>query len=424
VLLEVCRRPFTGGEPLIVERTVLVEMQRVLKPGRWLSLCYHDTDPKIWTTLQDAIEDCGLVIESVCALEPKSKSRNAITAEIVVKSDLVINCRKPSLNGGKVDGSGSEIGQVSRRVRGILIETLGHLGGQTRDRLWDILLKRLLTRGQMAEHRFEDILAEVATRAESGRWYLKEEFERLSQNDIRNEEAAGDALVRFGKLRCSGVPVNFASHIALSAAQLAKVEIDETEVEEYIKARLIEDPALKKKFELGGRMKGVEFYDCLFFYLTRFLKGRPGGQTPRRNLAEFLDEYLVRFKEADKWLYRAPDAAEAESLRKSRHTGLGRRIRQYIAFLSGEGDLPSERRPGAKTIVAWLKHCAAFGLAAEGVLLFEKGGLVGQLGQLSEDDRYDAEDYYAQCRRKAGKAANEQEDDADLFDGDEEEDEE
>ena len=53
-------------------------------------------------------------------------------------------------------------------------------------------------------------------------------------------------------------------------------------------------------------MKGVEFYDCLFFYLTRFLKGRAAGQTPRRNLAEFLEEYLVRFKDGDKWLYRVP----------------------------------------------------------------------------------------------------------------------
>jgi len=30
-------------------------------------------------------------------------------------------------------------------------------------------------------------------------------------------------------------------------------------------------------------------------------------------------------------------------------------------------------------------------------------GLVGQLSQLSEDERYDAEDYYAQCRRRARK---------------------
>jgi hypothetical protein len=156
-------------------------------------------------------------------------------------------------------------------------------------------------------------------------------------------------------------------------------------------------------------MKGIEFYDCLFFYLTRYLKGRSGGKTPRRNLAEFMEEYLVRFKDTDKWLYRPPDRAESQSLKKSRETGLGRRIRQYCAFLQGEGDIPKEKMPDAKTLIAWLKHCAAFGLADEGVLLFEKGGLAGQIQQLGEDDRYDAEDYYTQCKRKASKQVDEHE---------------
>lgn len=124
-------------------------------------------------------------------------------------------------------------------------------------------------------------------------------------------------MLRFARLRCAGVPVNFAATIALSSPRLAEGNFDEGDVENHIKTRLIDDKAVPKKFELGGRMKGVEFYDCLFFYLTRWLKARPSGQTPRRNLAEFLEEYLVHFKDGDKWLYRAPDAAEAEALRKS-----------------------------------------------------------------------------------------------------------
>src|SRR5207245_955026 len=116
-----------------------------------------------------------------------------------------------------------------------------------------------------------------------------------------------------------------------------------------------------------------------------------------------LEEYLVRFKEGDKWLYRPPDRAEAEALRKSRHSGLGRRIRQYVSFLRGQGEIPKDKVPDAKTLVAWLKHCSTFGLADEGVILFERGGLMGQLHGLSEDDRYDADEYYSNCRRKASK---------------------
>ncbi|MGA2701016.1 MAG: DNA methyltransferase [Isosphaeraceae bacterium] len=403
-------------------RTVLAKVYAALKPAHWLSLCYHDTDPPTWTRVQNMLLDIGFEIHTVTVLDPKQKSSNQITAEKVVKSDLVLNCRKARPGEVTRDGYGGEVGLVSHRVRDILIEILSHLGGQTRDRLWDIVLKRLLIRGQMAEHSFDHILDDVAFRSESGRWFLKEEFEALSQGDIKNEEAAGTALLRFTRLRCAGVPVNFAATIALSSPRLADGEIDEGEVENHIKTRLIDDKAVAKKFELGGRMKGVEFYDCLFFYLTRWLKARPSGQTPRRNLAEFLEEYLVHFKDGDKWLYRVPDAAEAEALRKSRQTGLGRRIRQYVAFLRGEGDFPSERRPDSKTLFSWLKHCANFGLAEEGVLLFEKGGMAGFLSRLSEDDRYDAEDYYGQCRRKASKPSDEEDDvDTDDIDGADEE---
>jgi len=160
-------------------------------------------------------------------------------------------------------------------------------------------------------------------------------------------------------------------------------------------------------------MKGIEFYDCLFFYLTRFLKGRAAGQMPRRNLAEFLEEYLVRFREGDKWLYKPPNPVQAEGLQRSRQTGLGRRIRQFAAFLRGEGDLPKERIPDAKTLVAWLKHCSAFGLADEGVLLFERGGLAGEMHALSADAHDDAEEYYQTCKRKASRpVAAEEEDEA------------
>jgi hypothetical protein len=385
-------------------RTVFARVYSSLKPGRYAAICYHDTSEANWFMLQNAVLDAGFEIITVTSLDPKQKSQKQITGEKVVKSDLVLNCRKPLPGQGLRDGD-AEAELVSRRVRQILIEILGKLGGQARDKLWDVVLKRLLTRGHMAEHRFDDILAEVAVRSESGRWFLKEELESLSQNDIRNEEEAGAALERFTRVRVMNAPAQFAAHIALKLPQLAGPGTEESEIERAIRTQLIDDPEAARKFRLGAVLRGIEFYDCLFFYLTRFLKGRPEGKTPRRNLAEFLEEYLVRFKDGDKWLYRPPDSVEAESLKHSRQTGLGRRIRQYVAFLKGEGDFPAEKRPAAKTLVAWLKHCSAFGLADEGVLLFEKGGLAGMTHGLTEDDRYDAAEYYGSCKRKASRAA-------------------
>lgn len=400
-------------------RSVITELHRVLKPGRALSLCYHDASERNWFMVQEVLQDAGFVIESVNVLDPKQKAIKQIAGEKVVKSDLVLNCRKRRRGQARANGEVDEAELVSRRVRDIILETLSQTGGQSRDKLWDVVLKRLLSRGQMAEHRFDEILAEVAFRSESGRWFLKEEFESLSQNDIRNEEEAGAALERFARLRYMGVPAEFAAHLALHKPRLAGQDAGDDEVERYIKEHLIDDAAAARKFRLSGRLKGIEFYDCLFFYLTRFLKGRPAGKTPRRNLAEFLEEYLVRFKDGDKWLYRAPDWAEAESLRKSRQTGLGRRIRQYVAFLRGEGEFPKEKMPDAKTLVAWLKHCSAFGLADEGVAIYERGGLMAQLYSLSEDERYDADEYYTNCKRKAAKTRDEEDEEGAAAEDDE-----
>jgi hypothetical protein len=117
--------------------------------------------------------DTGFEIHTVCVLDPQQKSSNQLTGEKVVKGDLVVNCKKASKGAGPGNGD-RLIETASQRVREIIVESLTQSGGQTRDRLWEIVLKRLLTRGQMAEHRFSDILSEVAFRTEAGRWFLKE----------------------------------------------------------------------------------------------------------------------------------------------------------------------------------------------------------------------------------------------------------
>jgi len=405
-------------------RRVIMNLYRALKPGRYASICYHDTSERNWSVIQDAIRDAGFELVNVLVLDPKQKTQDQITKEKVVKSDLVLNCRKPRTGEHRSDGQTTEAELVTKRVRDIVLETLAYTGGQARDKLWDIVLKRLLVRGAMAEHRFDEILTEVAFKSESGRWFLKEEYESLSQSDIQKEEEAGTALERFARMRMMGVAPQIAAQIALGKPSLAGPDTNEDEIEGYIKNSVLNTAEAKRKFRLSGHLKGIEFYDCLFFYLTRFLKSRKTGQVPRRNLAAFLEEYLVRFREGDKWLYRPPDKAEAQALHKSRQSGLGRRIRQYVSYLTGEGDYPKDKIPDAKTLVAWLKHCSAFGLADEGVVLYERGGLMAQSHGLSQEERYDAEEYYLNCRRKASKAASDQDEEQLELENDEEEAEE
>jgi len=81
------------------------ECFRVLKPGRWLSLCYHDTSEGTWALIQDIMAEVGFVTdrtESALFIETLSKSYNQYTADKVNKRDLVINFRSHS-QGGKTE---------------------------------------------------------------------------------------------------------------------------------------------------------------------------------------------------------------------------------------------------------------------------------------------------------------------------------
>jgi len=76
----------------------MAECYRVLKPGRWLSLCYHDTSEGTWALIQDIMAEVGFIVgkgDSALFIDTGQKSYNQLTADKVTKRDLVINFRKP-----------------------------------------------------------------------------------------------------------------------------------------------------------------------------------------------------------------------------------------------------------------------------------------------------------------------------------------
>ena len=44
-------------------KRAMAECFRVLKPGRWLSLCYHDTSEGTWALIQDIMAEVGFVVD-------------------------------------------------------------------------------------------------------------------------------------------------------------------------------------------------------------------------------------------------------------------------------------------------------------------------------------------------------------------------
>jgi len=88
-----------------------IEYYRVLKPGRWITVEFHNSKNSVWNAIQEALQHAGFVIADVRTLDKKQGSFKQVTAAGTVKQDLIISAYKP--NGGleerfKLDASTEE----------------------------------------------------------------------------------------------------------------------------------------------------------------------------------------------------------------------------------------------------------------------------------------------------------------------------
>ncbi|WP_258433427.1 DNA methyltransferase [Heyndrickxia coagulans] len=71
------------------------EYYRILKPGRWITVEFSNSQASVWNVIQEAIQQAGFVIANVSALDKKQGSFKAVTTTTAVKQDLVISAYKP-----------------------------------------------------------------------------------------------------------------------------------------------------------------------------------------------------------------------------------------------------------------------------------------------------------------------------------------
>jgi DNA modification methylase len=69
---------------------------RVLKPGRWMTVVFHNSRSSVWTAIQEALQFAGFVVADVRVLDKKQGSFNQAVAVGSVKQDLVISAYKPN----------------------------------------------------------------------------------------------------------------------------------------------------------------------------------------------------------------------------------------------------------------------------------------------------------------------------------------
>ncbi len=341
----------------------LLECYRVLKPGRWISLCYHDTSEGTWQLLQDVMAEMGFIVEKLdnaLFIDTGGTTFNQNNAEKVTKRDLVINFRKP--RPGELTASllltGDEDASTFReKATGILIESLERRPGQTADTIYDELVSRMVRKGSFERHNFDELLRSVAEPStlspgrgvggEGTRWYLLESAAGVDEAEARRKSSAARKL--------------------------------ETSMATFLKSHPEE--------------AGVHYSDLFESYL-------PISDKPRRLLQEWLPEFFFKTEEGT---WRPPQTnEEREQKAMLRTTGELRKIKRFVNALN-EGVPPGEKdKPAnAATLAEWIYQCRRAGLYDVGKTLYEKGGL--RFDALTPALQVQVEEDYQICAKRGSE---------------------
>jgi hypothetical protein len=354
----------------VMMRQAMSECFRVLKPGRWISLCYHDTSEGTWQVVQDLMTEVGFVPDrrsSALFIDTGGGTYNQLMAEKVTKRDLVINFRRPGLREAfsQLVLLGDEDPQTfADKARAVLRDALERQPGSTADRLYDELVSHMVRKGQFERHDFEALLRSVAEPVreplrknlfeneppnlfgthELVRWYLRESAEQLDEAESAKEVAAAQQL------------------------------------EAFMRSCLREHP----------EQPGVHYSHLFEQYL-------PVQDKPRRLLADWLPEFFFC---TPKGTWRPPgDVEERQQKAALRASGALRRIKRFAnALLAGVPPHPRDAPENAATAADWLRQCRRAGLHDLGRVLYEKGGV--DFSSLPEDARLQVEEDYQLCVRR------------------------
>jgi len=353
-------------------RKAMAECYRVLKPGRWLSLCYHDTSEGTWGLVQDILAEVGFLVDksdSTLFIDTGTKSYNQYTADKATKRDLVLNFRKPKPGDWRVTQvfipANVDVPTFNELGRQVIRDFLTSHPGATKDRVYDAIVSCMVRKGQMEAHNFDALLKSIAEEVQQpvkedlfrnkepdllgshveSRWYLKETADQLDQAEQAKEDAAATRLSKF--------------------------------IGECLKAR--------------PELEGVHYSDIFEQYL--FVQ-----EKPRRLLADWLPEYFIKTPSGT---WRLPEKEESDQLANLRAAGTLRRIKRFANALIDGVPVREKDRPGSDIdLLDWLRQCRRAGLFEQGKAIYEKGGL--NTAHLSDEQQIEAEDDYRICLRRGG----------------------
>lgn len=303
----------------------------LLKPGRWITVEFHNSRNSVWNAIQEALQDAGFVVADVRTLDKQHGSFQQIVSGNTVKRDLIISAYKP--NGGLEERFRAKAGQVegvwdfiNTHLRQLpLFVSKGGAAEPIVERQSPLLFDRMVAfhvqRGVPVPMSSADFRAALAQRyaERDGMYFLPEQ---VAEYD-RKRMAVRELL------------------------QLELFVSDEASAIEWLKQRLTSKPQTFQDIQpvfmretRGNRPKHEPALELLILLEQNFLKYDGTGSVPSQihsylstNFKELRnkskDDALLRAKAADRWY--VPDPTKAADLEKLRERALLREFDEYAA---------------------------------------------------------------------------------------------
>ena len=304
------------------------EMQRMLKPGRWITVEFHNSKNAVWNAIQESILRAGFVVADVRVLDKKLGTFKQVTASGAVKQDLVISAYKP--NGG-----------LEERFR---------LTAGTEDGVWDFVRTHL---GQLPVFVSKDGQAEAIAERQN---YLL--FDRMVAFHVQRGVTVPMSAAEFYAGLVQRFPERDGMYFLpdqvaeydkkrMTVKEVLQLEIfviDEASAIQWLRQQLSRKPQtfpeIQPQFmpETRGWQKHEKLPELSEMLEQNFLRYDGTGEVPSqihgylstnfkelRNLPK--DHPGLRAKAKDRWY--DPDPNKAGDLEKLRERGLLREFEQY-----------------------------------------------------------------------------------------------
>lgn len=309
-------------------RNCFSAMYRFLKPGKWITVEFHNSKNSIWTSIQEALTSVGFVVADVRTLSRNLNSLNQFTSLQAVKQDLIISAYKPNntieeqfkLKAGTEDGVWDFIRNhlkqlpvfVSKNERvDVISERQNYL---LFDRMVAFHVQRGVTIPISATEFYQGLIQRFAER--DGMFFLPDQVDEYDKKRILME----------------------------GIEQLLIFITDEASAIQWLKLLLKDRPQTFQEIhpqffkEISGWQKYEKPLELLVILEQNFFRYDDQGEVPSqihsylssnfkelRNLPK--DDLALRAKAKDRWY--VPDPNKAADLEKLREKALLREFGEY-----------------------------------------------------------------------------------------------